>query len=103
MDRRLTLSRVDEVNTSLGVTKGPVVIGTVWGSRRDVSDGEKIAAGAVMSQITARFEVRSSPLTRGLKAKDQLAEGGLVFEIDGIKELGRRDRLEITATARVDG
>jgi head-tail adaptor len=103
LDRRLTLTRLTETNTPLGVTKAWLVIGEVWGSRRDVSDGEKIAAGAVMAQVTARFVVRSSAITRGLLPKDRLAEGGLVFEIDGIKELGRRDGLEITATARVDG
>ena len=37
-----------------------------------------------------------------LTAKDALIEGGKTFQITGIKELGRRDFLEITAEARAD-
>lgn len=103
MDRRLTFERYSETNTSLGPTQGWGGIGTVWGSRRDVSDGEKMAAGGVMATIVARFVVRSSALTRGLTAKDRLTEGGRVFMIAGIKELDRRGFLEITAEARADG
>lgn len=77
-------------------------LGTIWASRKDVSDGEKMAAGDVMATIAARFVVRSSEMTRGLTAQDRLTEGGKVFHIAGIKELDRRGYLEITAEARAD-
>ena len=76
--------------------------GTIWASRKDVSDGEKMAAGGVMATLAARFVVRSSELTRGLTPKDALIEGGKTFQIMGIKELDRRGFLEISAEARAD-
>lgn len=102
LDRRITLRRKTETNTGLGVTMTWADLGTVWASRKDVSDGEKMAAGGVMATLAARFVVRSSTLTRGLTPKDALIEGGKTFQIMGVKEMGRRDFLEITAEARAD-
>ena len=102
LDRRITLRRKTVTNTGLGMTEAWADLATIWASRKDVSDGEKIAAGGVMATLAARFVVRSSTLTRGLTAKDALIEGGKTFQITGIKELGRRDFLEITAEARAD-
>lgn len=102
LDRRITLHRAKVVNTATGVTSSWEDVGTLWASRRDVSDGEKAAAGTVQSTVVSRFVVRSSTLSRSIKPKDRLMEGGLTFEITGIKEVGRQDRLEITAEARLD-
>lgn len=73
----------------------------VWASKTDVSDGEKMSAGAVSASLTARFVVRSSAFTRDLTAKDALTYNGVTFAIFGIKEIGRNDQLEITAGAEV--
>lgn len=102
LDRRITLHRYVATNTALGVTEAWADLGTIWASRKDVSDGEKMAAGGVMATVAARFVVRSSDLTRGLTAKDALTEGGRAFQIAGIKELDRRGFLEITAETRAD-
>ncbi|SFR40511.1 phage head-tail adaptor, putative, SPP1 family [Yoonia tamlensis] len=75
--------------------------GPVWASKKDVSDGERMSAGNVSASLTARFVVRSSAFTRDLTAKDRLVYRGVAFEIFGIKEIGRNDRLEITAGAEV--
>lgn len=102
LDRRITLRRKVDTNTALGVTEAWSDLATIWAGRKDVSDGEKTAAGMVMASIVSRFVVRSSELTRGLTAKDQLIEGGKTFRVIGIKELDRRGYLEITAEARAD-
>lgn len=102
LDRRLTLISSVTTNTGTGFIEDDVVLGTVWGSRTDVSDGEKAAAGSVQSAVRARFVVRSSSLTRELEPKDRLREDRLTFEILGIKEIGRHDALEITAEARLE-
>ena len=102
LDRQITLRRKAVSNTVLGLTEAWADLGVTWSSRKDVSDGEKIAAGGVMATLAARFVVPSSTLTRGLTAKDALIEGGKTFQVMGIKELGRRDFLEITAEARAD-
>lgn len=74
----------------------------VWASKTDVSDGERWRAGEVGASITTRFVVRSSTFTRDLTPKDRLICDGPEYDISGIKEIGRRDRLEITASVRVD-
>lgn len=102
LDRRISVAQVGSTNTGTGWTETTTTLGTFWASRKDVSDGEKAAAGTVMGTVAARFVVRSSTMTRQIKPKDRLTEGGLVFEIVGIKEVGRRDYLEITAEARRD-
>lgn len=102
LDRRIAVTRKTITNGPLGQTETWATIATVWASRRDVSDGEKAAAGTAISTVAARFVVRSTPDTRAIRPADRLAEGRLTFEIVGIKELGRADWLEITAQARLD-
>lgn len=103
LDRRITITRETVTNTGTGLVRDWSGYTTVWASRKDASDGEKAAAGTVQSTVVSRFIVRSSTLSRGIRPKDRLTTGGLTYEITGIKEIGRRDRLEITATARLDG
>lgn len=74
--------------------------GPVWGSRRDISDAEQVAAGRVLATVTARFVVRHSSFSAGLTAADRFTCDGATWEIEGIKEVSspRRGFLEITAT-----
>lgn len=102
LDRRVTVTQIGATNTGTGWTETTATLGNFWASRRDVSDGEKAAAGTIIGTLVSRFVVRSSTLTRQIKPKDRLTEGGLAFEIVGIKEVGRREFLEITAEARRD-
>ncbi|QPM89379.1 head-tail adaptor protein [Pseudooceanicola algae] len=74
----------------------------VWAERTDVSDQERWRAANVDAVITTRFVVRSSNFSRSITPKDRLVCDGLTFDIVGIKEIGRRDRLEITASAQAD-
>lgn len=74
----------------------------VWGSKADISDGERWRAGEVAAHVTARFQVRSSAFSRAITPKDRLVCDGQTYDISGIKEVGRRYMLEITAAARAD-
>ena len=74
----------------------------VWAERRFVSDREQIAAAQVAARITARFVVRWSDLTGAITPKDRLICEGREYDITGVKEIGRREGVEITAAARAD-
>lgn len=74
----------------------------VFASKLDISDGERWRAGEVQAHVTARFQVHASAFARGLTPKDRLICEGVTYDISGIKEVGRRDMLEITAAARAD-
>lgn len=101
LERRITLVRVTEINTPLGPVEEERVIGKVWASRADVSDGEKAVANTVQGTVVARFVVRATALTASIAPKDRLSEGGRAFAITGIKERGRA-YFELTAEARLD-
>ncbi|WP_435988537.1 phage head completion protein [Sulfitobacter sp. SH24] len=103
LDRRIQLRRSRENDDGFSKVyvfedHGP----ELWAGKVDVSDGEKMRAGEVSATITRRFVVPSMELTRGLTPKDQLVFEGVEYAIYGIKEIGTRWRLEITAGARVD-
>lgn len=102
LDRRVQFQRAALVDDGFGNILGPFQnFGAVTAaSRRDVSDAEKMAAGRLQSEVTARFRIRSSQFARGLLASDRLICDGQVFNILGIKEAeGRGMFLEITAVA----
>lgn len=73
-----------------------------FASKTDVSDAERWRAGEVAATVTTRFVVRSCDFTRGLTPKDRISCEGRVYDIFGIKEVGRLKLLEITAGARID-
>lgn len=103
LDRRLTLRRAtvtaDAYNEPVEVWAD---LATVWGSRKDIGDGERWRAAEIGAEITTRFVIRWSSEVASLSPKDRLIEGGREYDIHGIKEIGRREALEITAKARAD-
>ncbi|SDP92478.1 phage head-tail adaptor, putative, SPP1 family [Phyllobacterium sp. YR620] len=70
--------------------------------RKDVSDGEKYAAGQVGASQIARFLIRSTNDSRTITPIDRLSHEGTIWEITGVKEAdqGRNRFIEITATRR---
>lgn len=74
----------------------------VWASKVDVSDGERLSAAQVGASITSRFRTIWSDQIADLNPKDRLLCAGRSYDISGVKELGRRDGFEITASARTD-
>jgi len=103
LDRRLQIRRYATIDDGLQMVEAWADHGApIWASRKDVSDGERAVAGWLEATSVARFIVRSSSFTRGLTPKDRLKTEDRDYDIQGIKELGRRDWLEITAIAQVD-
>lgn len=107
LDRRITIRRKgeevgrDEWNLPI---VGPDIEFTVWAARRDASDGERAAAGAIGAYRMTRFTVRHSAQTAGIMPSDELIHEGRRYNILGIKEAkgGRRRWLEITTIVNVD-
>lgn len=103
LDRRLTLRRrTVEANAANEDVETFIDLATVWASKKDVSDGERVAAMQVGSEITTRFQIRWSADWSDLNPKDRCACEGREFEVVGVKEIGRREGIEITAVARTD-
>lgn len=103
MDRRLTIQRA---TVSTNGFNEPVQtwapIATVWARRINVSDAERQRSAETTAEITARFQIRFQSALASLNPKDRVICDGDTFDIWGVKEIGLREGLEISATARAD-
>lgn len=103
LDRRIVLKTRKSGTNALGE---PVdewrTVATVWASVVPVSDGERWRAGETLASRLSRFTVRYSEATAALDPRDQIEYDGRTWDIQGIKEIGRREMLEITAAARAE-
>lgn len=103
LDRRVKFQRATLVDDGFSGVETFADHGSpVWASKQDVSDGERWRAGEVAAHITTRFVVRYSAFSADLTPKDRLVVDGVTYGITGVKEIGRREALEITASARAD-
>lgn len=98
----ITFRRKTEVNTGLGVTAAWADLGRAWAHRADVGVAEGVAAGAIEARTGVRFVMRKTIVTLDLRPTDVLIDRGVTFQVTGIREMQRRDMLEITAEAQVD-
>lgn len=100
LDRRVQFLRAAMVDDGLQARPGAFrpLGGPVWAGKRPVSDGERFRAGQVRFDVTDRFTVRHSALTAGLRTSDRLTCEGRTYAVTGIKEIGRREGFEITAS-----
>lgn len=100
MDRKLIIMRADVVDDGYQTRPGPYLpVGVpVWAAKDEISDGERFRADGVWRDMTVRFRVRYSLATAGIRHSDRLICEGKTYGIGGIKELGRREGFEITAS-----
>ena len=102
LDRRLTLRRntpsTDEFG---GETADWSDVATVWASKEDVRDAERVRAQQVGASITTRFQIR--PLADGARpsVKDHVICEGIEYEVGAVKEIARRAGWELSATAQL--
>ncbi len=101
LDRRITIEHYAETRDPFN---NPVktwhALATVWTAKMDVSDSERLAAQEVGAEITTRFRIRWSPQVSNIDPQDRVRFEGRIYDIVGVKEIGRRDGLEISAVAR---
>lgn len=103
LDRRLTLQRYGiTYNEDNEPVEGFADLATVWASVQYASDGERVRAAEVGATITIRFQIRYSSTVASVNPKDRVVYDGKVFDISAVKELGRREGLEISAAAAAD-
>lgn len=103
LDRRIVLKTRKAGTNAFGE---PVdewdTLATVWANVVPVSDGERLRAGETLAAKRSRFTIRYSSAVSGIDPRDQLVYDGRTYDIDGVKEIGRREMLEITASARAE-
>lgn len=100
LDRRITIQRAIKATDNFG---GEVEIwgdhATVWAEVLPISDGERWRAAEVAADVTTRFRIRWG---FGVQVTDRVLYDGRLYDLHGVKELGRRVGQELTAAARAD-
>lgn len=101
LNRRITVQRATGTLDAFGGGVGTWAdLAVLWASMTPISDGERFRSDERAADITTRFVVRRSSLTDMIDARDRLIFEGRVFQIYGVKEVGFKDGVEITASAR---
>ena len=98
LDRRITITKPGAAahNGWEIVPGAPAPIATVWARRRDLSDGERSRGNIDSALVVARFVIRwRADVDRSCAVEHD----GLHFQVTAVKELGRREWLELTASA----
>ena len=100
LDRRVQFLRAAMIDDGYQTRPGPYEPygAPVWAARRFVRDAERYAANTVGVDAVVRFTVRYSAFTDSLTHSDRLICEGQVYGIVGMKEIGRRRWIEITAS-----
>jgi len=100
LDRRVQFLRAGIVDDGLQSRPGPHLPhgAPVWASRHQISDGERFRSDGAFRDAVARFAVRWSQLSAGITETDRLICEGVTYAISGIKEIGRREGIEITVS-----
>jgi len=104
LDRKITLQRFTETRDEFNE---PVQVWTTLANRsasyEPLSDGERFRASETAADASARFVIRWSQIVSDLNPKDRLLYESQPWQIVRVKEIGRREGLEITCAARADG
>lgn len=103
LDRRIVLRRATSTTDAFNE---PVLswatLATVSAKVEPVSDSEQWRAGETLSAKLTRFTIRYSTTVASVDPRDRIQYSGREWDIQGVKELGRRQFLEITAAARAE-
>lgn len=101
MDRRVRILQPvkskDGYNSDI-VTWHPLV--SCWAEVTPIKDSERLRAGEELSLKASRFLIRYSGQVSRVDPTFRLMFDGVEYDINGVKEVGRRLYLELTATAR---
>lgn len=104
LDRRITLQRFTETRDEYNEpVKTWATLATRAASYEPLSDGERFRASETAANASARFVIRHSAAVADVNPKDRVLFNGDPLEIVHVKEIGRREGLEITTGARADG
>lgn len=103
LDRRVRLERATRAANAFNeLVETWATLATVWAEYEPLRDAERYAAGQVGATATARFRIRYSSTVADLGPLDRLVYDGRTYDIHAVKEIGRREGLEITAAARTE-
>lgn len=103
LDRRISIERATATTNALNETILTwECLTEVWAAVEEVPDGERWRAAEVAADVTTRFTIRWSGVVADVNPKDRIVYKDRIHDVKRVKELGRREGIEITASARAD-
>lgn len=97
MDRRITIERETEtVKPSGSIVKTWTTVATVWAEILQHTASEFFTAYGEVETGSVIFRVRFRP---GITTADRVTHDGVAYGLKEIKEIGRRDALELRGEA----
>lgn len=101
LDRRLTIRR--RVQTGVDAMRQPIFavqdVRTVWAAKVPKSEDEQFDEGT-QQRLSSRIVTFRTRHMGSILDTDTLFSEGTSYDVKGIRELGRREGLEITAEAQ---
>lgn len=94
MDRHLTIQRLTYANGPLGVVEQWADHLSLWAEMKQESGQEFFAAATVNSERKVIFRIRWVDVT----VLDRVAYGGRNYDINEVRELGRKAGIELHTT-----
>lgn len=103
LDRKITIQRATYARNDFGEQVPTwATLATVRCEAKPVSDSERVKSREVSAEISMRFTIRWNSTVSTVNPKDQIVFEGDTFDIVGVKFIGFREGLEVSALARAD-
>lgn len=97
LDRRIKILEETITTTPEGApSRAWAVVAMPWAEVIPVGGKERLQAPQTIAERTARFRIRYRP---GVHESMRIEHDGMLWGITGIAEVGRREGLELTASA----
>jgi len=98
LDRRITIEDQTITNSDSGeeiITWLPLI--TVWARKIEAKGAERFAGQELFGSAVKTFQIRWSIFSSQITTKHRLIYDGRTYDITDVREIGRREGLEIDA------
>lgn len=100
LDRRITIQGQSISHSDSGQEEITWVdVATVWAEKREDRGSERFATKQIVGRAVTTFRIRWSEAVAVIGSKHRLLFDGRTFDITDVREIGRREGIEIDAFA----
>jgi SPP1 family predicted phage head-tail adaptor len=100
LDRRITIQGQSIAHSDSGQEKITWVdVATVWAEKREDRGTERFATKQIIGHAVTTFRIRWSDTVSAVTSEHRIEFDGRIFNITDVRELGRREGIEIDAYA----
>lgn len=99
LDRRIVIERFTLVDDGMNEVEQFAELATVWASYTPAKGSERFELAGREAMVPVMFGIRWQPWSPQINPKDRIVYNGQVFNLTAVTEIGRREGLELYATA----